>query len=539
MPVCSRPSPNLAAGFCVLWSVLGGAASYADDVRVDDLIVIGNACVGQDCVNNEGFGDASVRLKENNTRVRFYNTAATDSLGKSWSLEANDSSNGGPSAFRFKAQSLTQDSIKLSDGTDVGRDCVASDIFELVVPIAELNNRTNLLPESITVPVGEPVNQYVETSTSFDGTLFTFNYTCTNTSWWTEELLLRLGTASDDIVTLGHDSSPEPGGISVGNASALRTVKHVAPPAEATDMLTVGALSLLPDRKARVKSLRASIAALESRLTTLENADADNDSVPNGIDAFPTDPTESADSDGDGVGDNTDAFPSDPAESTDSDGDGVGDNADAFPADPTETIDSDGDGIGDNADAFPVNPTDSTDSDGDGVGDNADPFDSAVTRAVDQGATLTTLPQTSTSTCSVDSFSVSAVDNQEAPGPSIARQADFALTGCAPGESVEITVDFGEAFPPRAAAFKLTGSNWTMIAGATVNGRTISYTIQDNGPLDQNPAEGVIEDPVSVASAPVQPIPLPSWLLLALAGCLGWLGLRNSRVGGSVVEACG
>lgn len=478
---------KLAAGICssLCWALLNGTLVHADDIRIDDLIVTGNACVGTDCVNSEIFGATTVRLKENNTRVRFYNTSSADVLGKSWSLEANDSSNGGPSSFRFKAQSLTQDSIKRSDGQDIGKDCDEGDVFELEVPLTDLAQRSDLLPESVILPLGTPVNQYQESVVSSTSTSATFAYTCINTSWWTEELLLRLGNVNDDIVTLGRQSAPVPGSVSVGNSSALRAIKNVALPEAATDLLTVAALSLLTDRKARIDVLRANIALVESQLTALENADADNDAVPNGTDAFPTDPTEWDDSDGDGVGDNSDAFPNE--------------------------------------------PTESVDSDGDGIGDEADPFDNARTHATDQGVLLTTTPQDSTSTCSVDSFSVSAVDNEEAPGASIAQQAEFVLTGCAPGESLTINIDFAEPFPPRAAAFKLTEGSWTMITGATVSGRTISYTVQDNGPLDLDPAEGIIRDPVSVASTPVQPIPLPPWLLLVLAGSMAWLGSRFSR----------
>jgi len=485
--MCACRRLKLAAGIYsgLCWGLLVSTVAHADDVRIDDLIVTGSACIGTDCVNNELFDATTIRLKENNTRIRFYNTSSNDVLGKSWSLEANDSSNGGPSSFRFKAQSLTQDSIKRSDGQDIGKDCDAGDVYELEVPLSDLAQRGDFVPESVILPLGEPVNQYQESVVSSTSTSIRFAYTCINTAWWTEDLLLRMGNANDDIVTLGRESAPVSGSVSVGNPSALRAIKNVALPEAATDLLTVAALSLLPDRKARLDLLRVSIAAVESQLTTLENADADNDLVPNGTDAFPTDPTEWDDSDGDGVGDNADAFPNEPAESVDSDGDGIGDNADAF-----------------------IN---------------------ALTNASDLGVVLTTTLRDSASTCSVDSFSVSAVDNEEAPGASIAQQAEFVLAGCAPGESLTVTIDFVEPFPPRAAAFKLIDGSWTMIKDATVRGQTISYTIQDNGPLDLAPAEGTIHDPVSVASTPLQPIPLPSWLLFFLAGSMAWLGSRFNR----------
>ncbi len=107
--------------------------------------------------------------------------------------------------------------------------------------------------------------------------------------------------------------------------------------------------------------------------------DSDRDGLHDGIDVFPTDPTESKDSDRDGVGDNADAFPRDPTETIDSDGDGVGDNRDAYPNDPMRTeFDTDGDGVVDSQDAFPEDPTETSDSDADGIGDNVDTFNNTA-----------------------------------------------------------------------------------------------------------------------------------------------------------------
>ncbi|HEV7516457.1 MAG TPA: hypothetical protein VGR07_09175, partial [Thermoanaerobaculia bacterium] len=46
-----------------------------DQVIADDLIVQGSACVGLDCVVNESFGFDTIRLKENNTRIKFDDTS--------------------------------------------------------------------------------------------------------------------------------------------------------------------------------------------------------------------------------------------------------------------------------------------------------------------------------------------------------------------------------------------------------------------------------------------------------------------------------
>ena len=46
-----------------------------DQVIPDDLIVQGSACIGLDCVNNESFGFDTIRLKENNLRIKFDDTS--------------------------------------------------------------------------------------------------------------------------------------------------------------------------------------------------------------------------------------------------------------------------------------------------------------------------------------------------------------------------------------------------------------------------------------------------------------------------------
>ena len=72
----------------------------ADQVIADDLIVQGSACVGSDCVNNENFGFDTIRLKENNLRIKFQDTSSSGSFPSvDWQLTANDSSSGGANKF--------------------------------------------------------------------------------------------------------------------------------------------------------------------------------------------------------------------------------------------------------------------------------------------------------------------------------------------------------------------------------------------------------------------------------------------------------
>lgn len=78
----------------------GSAPQPSDQVIADDLIVEGSECVGLDCVNNESFGFDTLRLKENNTRIKFEDTSSASGFPTvDWQLVANDSASGGRSQF--------------------------------------------------------------------------------------------------------------------------------------------------------------------------------------------------------------------------------------------------------------------------------------------------------------------------------------------------------------------------------------------------------------------------------------------------------
>jgi hypothetical protein len=77
-----------------------------DQVIADDLIVQGSECVGLDCVINESFGFDTIRLKENNTRIKFQDTSTAAGFPThDWQLTANDSASGG--AEKFSIEDIT------------------------------------------------------------------------------------------------------------------------------------------------------------------------------------------------------------------------------------------------------------------------------------------------------------------------------------------------------------------------------------------------------------------------------------------------
>jgi hypothetical protein len=81
-------------------SLFIAAPVSADQVIPDDLIVQGSNCVGLDCVDNESFGFDTLRLKENNTRIKFDDTSTSPGFpNNDWGLEANDAGSGGANRF--------------------------------------------------------------------------------------------------------------------------------------------------------------------------------------------------------------------------------------------------------------------------------------------------------------------------------------------------------------------------------------------------------------------------------------------------------
>jgi hypothetical protein len=65
----------------------------------DNLIVQMSLCVGVDCTGSESFGFDTIRLKENNLRIKFEDTSVGSFPTNDWQLTANDSASGGASRF--------------------------------------------------------------------------------------------------------------------------------------------------------------------------------------------------------------------------------------------------------------------------------------------------------------------------------------------------------------------------------------------------------------------------------------------------------
>jgi len=102
--------------------------SFADQVFLDDVIVTGSECVGQDCVNGENFGFDALRLKENNLRIHFDDTSSTGSFpGNDWRIVINDSSNGGANYFAIEDSTAGRVPFKVEAGARANALVVESD----------------------------------------------------------------------------------------------------------------------------------------------------------------------------------------------------------------------------------------------------------------------------------------------------------------------------------------------------------------------------------------------------------------------------
>jgi hypothetical protein len=103
-PVSRAPRAGKAAG---------SGLPTKDVVTADDAIIQGSLCVGLDCVNNESFGFDTIRLKENNTRIKFDDTSTgTGFPNHDWQLTANDSASGG--ANKFSIEDITAATVPVT-----------------------------------------------------------------------------------------------------------------------------------------------------------------------------------------------------------------------------------------------------------------------------------------------------------------------------------------------------------------------------------------------------------------------------------------
>jgi len=129
-----------------------------DQVIADDLIVQGSACVGLDCVNNESFGFDTIRLKENNTRIKFDDTSTASGFpNHDWQLTANDSASGG--ANKFSIEEITAATVPFT----ITGNAPTNSIF--VASTGKVGFRTATPVLDLHITTGDtPANRYEQTT---------------------------------------------------------------------------------------------------------------------------------------------------------------------------------------------------------------------------------------------------------------------------------------------------------------------------------------------------------------------------------------
>ncbi len=213
-------------------------SAMADQQILDDLIVDGSACIGQDCVNGEAFGFDTLRLKENNLRVKFQDTSTSASFpSNDWELTANDSSNGGLNHFSitdisggripFRVEAgAPSNSLYVDDGGRIG--------FGTSTPVAELHVKdgdtptlrleqdgsSGFTPQTWDV-AGNEANFFIRDATN--GSTLPFKIRPGNPN----NLIVLQGGTSDRIDLGGENANASltvlPGGGSVGGNVGIGT----------------------------------------------------------------------------------------------------------------------------------------------------------------------------------------------------------------------------------------------------------------------------------------------------------------------------
>ena len=125
------------------------ASFMPDQVIPDDLIVQGSLCVGFDCVNNESFGFDTIRLKENNTRIKFEDTSVGTFPTNDWQLTANDSASGG--ASKFSIEDITGSRVPFTIRAGASTNSIFVDSsgrvgFRTSTPVLDLHVNTSNTP---------------------------------------------------------------------------------------------------------------------------------------------------------------------------------------------------------------------------------------------------------------------------------------------------------------------------------------------------------------------------------------------------------
>lgn len=143
--------PSSSSGRSVSSNAHSGMTPVVNDqVIADDLIVQGSTCVGLDCVANESFGFDTIRLKENNTRIKFEDTSSSAGFPTNdWQLTANDSASGGANKFSIEDVNGAKVPLTITAGASTNSifvDSTGRVGFRTSTPVLDLHVATSNTP---------------------------------------------------------------------------------------------------------------------------------------------------------------------------------------------------------------------------------------------------------------------------------------------------------------------------------------------------------------------------------------------------------
>ena len=141
---------HVAAGKILQTDAAGAGEVQFDVVHADDVIIQGSLGVGLDSVVNQSFGFDTIRLTEDNTRIKFDDASTSAGFpANDWQLTANDSSSGGSNYFSIDDVTGAKTPFKVTAGAPTNSffmDSSGRIGLKTATPILDLHINTNNTP---------------------------------------------------------------------------------------------------------------------------------------------------------------------------------------------------------------------------------------------------------------------------------------------------------------------------------------------------------------------------------------------------------
>lgn len=128
----------------------GDGATIQTVTVPDNQVVQGSLCVGLDCTSAESFGFDTIRMKENNLRIKFDDTSVSAGFpAMDWQITANDSASGGANKFSIEDITNARVPFTITGGAPTNAIFVASNGkvgFRTSAPVLDLHMTTSDTP---------------------------------------------------------------------------------------------------------------------------------------------------------------------------------------------------------------------------------------------------------------------------------------------------------------------------------------------------------------------------------------------------------